>query len=897
MKSFNRRVFLMAGVARIFHSWFGSRWHTWRGAGFQTCCLAAFQIGRALGQCGVRGFGNPRYSRLGSVRHSFACGISLLALALSVHAAVDFPGPMPGKAESSQRSGVLTLENSVVSESWQVAGGQLRPLRLQNKLTGKPLDQTGAELFRLGLSPAKEYKGVAVAVRLEHDRVVALASRDGSAWTELAEFPRAEFAGPPKLVRLGKLNLQAQVKNHPDPGAPGRCRISEFNLADTVQAPAEFEFDRRANQADAREYPFPAGTNFVSCRIDKDTDQGMSWGPALALVWEDGKKFLLVGVREAKPVFNITTAAGEQILDGTLQDYPTMDLPASAFRLQGVPKFVRLVPAADGIRVADRIGGAAVEAELVSPRGLHAHWRAELRDGSSYIRQTVRFSSPDKTLPMFGVELADVRVAGAKTIGFVPGCPVAGGGMFFGVEMPGAQNAVAEAAVRIGLACKLELSAAQDYAFGAVAGVAAEGQLRRAFLYYLERERARPSKPFLHYNCWYDLGFSADAEKILDVVSNFNAELVEKRGVPVQSYLVDDGWDTPGQGLWAEDLDKFPGGFAALRTRMEKLHGRLAIWISPLGGYGGNEERTATAQKLGLIPAGAHLDLAYPGYKQWFQDRCLRLMREDGVNAFKWDKAGEGVSPHFMALLDIARNLRQQNPEVFINVTVGTWPSPFWLNHVDSTWRNGSADVGWAGKGDDREQWLTFRDGECRRMFVLKSPLYPLNSIMAHGIVEGRNFQGERVAKAGPHLRHEARSYFANGSSLQELYLTPSLMTPEAWDDVANAAKWAQTNADVLVDSHWVGGDPLKLQVYGYAAWSPRKATLMLRNPDDQPQTIRLNTETVFELPRGAATKYTLKSPYPDQRLQTLSLAAGLPESVTLQPFEVLVFDAQPAGR
>ena len=66
-------------------------------------------------------------------------------------------------------------------------------------------------------------------------------------------------------------------------------------------------------------------------------------------------------------------------------------------------------------------------------------------------------------------------------------------------------------------------------------------------------------------------------------------------------------------------------------------------------------ERTADAQKMGLIPAGAPLDLAYPRYKEWFQNRCLQLMREDGVNAFKWDKAGDGVSPHFMALLDIAR--------------------------------------------------------------------------------------------------------------------------------------------------------------------------------------------------------------------------------------------------
>ena len=279
-------------------------------------------------------------------------------------------------------------------------------------------------------------------------------------------------------------------------------------------------------------------------------------------------------------------------------------------------------------------------------------------------------------------------------------------------------------------------------------------------------------------------------------------------------------------------------------------------------------------------------------------------MREDGVNSFKWDKAGEGVSPHFMALLDVARNLRKQNSDVFINVTVGTWPSPFWLNHVDSTWRNGSADVGWAGKGlistnkYDREKWLTFRDGYCRQLFVQKSPLYPLNSIMAHGIVHGREFQGGDVGRNNPpDLKNEARSYFANGSSLQELYLTPSLMTSNSWDQIAEAAKWAQANADVLVDSHWVGGDPLKLQIYGYAAWNPHKGTLMLRNPDNQPQTVTLDIATVFELPAGAAKDYALQSPYKEQRVQTLSLAAGHPQSITLEPFEVLVFDARPAGK
>lgn len=808
-------------------------------------------------------------------------------------AGVAFPGKDPGKAKSLRAASSFTLENDVIAASWQADGQTIHPFAIVNKLTGQRFAQKDASLFRLATtdSPAQA-EGVVVEVRLDGDQVVALASRDGLAWSTLATFPRAELPGEPKLVRIGKMNLKAEAKDYYDHGPEGVGAISELSPLPASLPFGRFEFKTGANQAATKEYPFHAGTKIVSCRIDKGTDQGQSWGPALALIWEDSAKFLLVGVREKGPVFNITTAAGETTKNAVLASYPAFDVTSTEFHLANPPKLVRLEAQRQGVRVADGIAGVAMEAELVSARGIRALWRAELRDGSNYIRQTLDLSAASKTVALSGLELCDIRVPEAVTVGSCPGCPVAGSGMFFGVEMPGSQNAVGPAGARIGFASKLVLSATQSYAFGSVTGVAPEGQLRRAFLCYMERERARPSKPFLHYNCWYDLGFSVSEKSMLDVVSQFDAELVKKRGVPVLSYLVDDGWDNPDKGLWVENTSKFPTGFRGLSQNMAKADAHLSVWISPLGGYGGAKERTEWARKMDLIPATSELDLAEPGYKKWFQDRCLQMMREDGVNAFKWDRAGEGVSPHFMALLDVARNLRKQDRDVFINVTVGTWPSPFWLNHVDTTWRNGSADVGWAGKGDDREKWLTFRDGNCHHYFAEMSPLYPLNSAMHHGIVHGRCFQGERVGKAGPDLKNEARSYFANGASLQELYLTPSMMTADAWDRVAEAAKWAHANADVLRDSHWVGGDPLKMQTYGYAAWSPRKGTVMIRNPDDKPQTIALDAAVVFELPAGAPKVYALTSPYADQRLQNLSLKAGQPQTVTLEPFEVLVFDA-----
>ena len=822
--------------------------------------------------------------------------VSHTAFSQDIATGVSFPGKEPGRAIAEVKDGKLSLANDVIGATWDVREDGIFPALLVNKLTGRRFDQQGAELFCLATKPAGEGDGsIAISIRLGLERVVVSAGKDGYALSEVASFPRADFPGEPKLVRVGTMNLKAQARDHNGAaGAMGESRVFEIRPAPAPPTKDHFEFKTPAHRAMTSEFPFPAGAGRITARIDKGTDTGLSWSPALALVWEDGTRFLLVGLREKSGVLNITTAAGEQIRGVKSGAFPLGDLKASAFKLAGAPRVVKAALVTNTSRLSDHVPGVALEAALVAPNGLRATWRAELRDGSGYVRQSVEFASPEKKIALHGVTLADVRVTGARTVGTAPGCPVAGTGFFFGVEMPGAQNLVDDDGARIGFACALELAPGQLVRFSAVTGIAPEGQLRRAFLCYIERERARASRPFLHYNCWYDLGYGVNQAKLIEVVARFDAELVKKRGVPVQAFLVDDGWDDPAKGLWVENARTFPQGFAGMKETFDKFGTHLGIWISPLGGYGGDKERNVLARRMELIPEDAKMDLSFPRYRQWFEERCLQLMREGGVNIFKWDRAGNGASPHFMALLEIARKLRAQNPDVFINVTAGTWPSPFWLNHVDSTWRNNSNDVGWAGKGDDREKWLTFRDGYCHKLFVEASPLYPLNSVMHHGLVHGRAFQGDKVGRSGSNLKNEARSYFANGAMLQELYLTPSMMTDDAWDCVADAARWAHAHADVLRDAHWVGGDPLKLEPYGYAAWSPRQGTLMLRNPDDQPRVIHLDAAVVFELPAGAAQSYALSSPYPDQRISKLEFAAGVTNTVTLEPYEVLVFDARP---
>jgi len=356
---------------------------------------------------------------------------------------VEYPGPQPGIARASQQGDVLTLENNVISASWKSEGGCLHPANVTDKHSSATFEQSGTELFRLAMNaPVARTNGVFVAIRLEADKVVAMASKDGAAWSDLATFPRAEFSGDPKLVRLGKMNLKAEAKDHYDHGPLGVGEIAELFPHPKSLASNRFTFNTGAHQAAVTEYAFPTGTTIISCRIDKGTDQGMSWSPALALIWDEGKTFLLVGVRDKHPTFNITTAAGEKTKSMTLTPYPSFDLKSSTFRLSSPPRIVRLQADKKGVRIAEQIGGVAITADLISDTGIRARWNAELRDDSNYIRKTIEVSSAPKATSINGVELTDFRIDGAKTIGTAPGCPVAAGNLFLGVEIPGALNAL-----------------------------------------------------------------------------------------------------------------------------------------------------------------------------------------------------------------------------------------------------------------------------------------------------------------------------------------------------------------------------------------------------------------------------------------------------------------------
>jgi hypothetical protein len=539
-------------------------------------------------------------------------------------------------------------------------------------------------------------------------------------------------------------------------------------------------------------------------------------------------------------------------------------------------------------------------ADLHDPRSeADFHWCLLMRPESSYLREQLTIHAAARDLAITEVRLLDFQDADAHVSGSVKGSPVVDSRMFFGFEHPLSWSRVDAGHVQAGITRVLPLQAGQSVAYSAVIGTAQAGQMRRTFLAYIEAERPRPYKPFLHYNSWYDIGFEnrySEAD-VLDRIHAFGNELVEKRHVELDSFLFDDGWDNPSS-FWGFNPG-FPDGFTNVAKAAEKIHAGIGVWLSPWGGYEEQKvERVAFGRSHGYEIIHDGFALSGPKYYRDFSKVCLEMVDRYNVNQFKFDGTGNAdrVFPgsafdsDFDAAIHLIHRIRDEKKGIFINLTTGTYPSPFWLFYADSIWRGGE-DHDFDGVGTPRQRWITYRDEQAYRHIVVGGPLFPLNSLMLHGMIYAKQAK-DLGTDPGHDFTDEVQSYFSSGTQLQEMYITPSLLSEADWDELAHAANWSRSHYAILKDTHWIGGDPGKLQAYGWAAWAPSGWIVTVRNPSNAAQDFSLNLRSALELPAGAPNSFTVREPFQSQGGSPAHWQAEHTVVLHLKPFEVRTFES-----
>ena len=558
-------------------------------------------------------------------------------------------------------------------------------------------------------------------------------------------------------------------------------------------------------------------------------------------------------------------------------------------------------------RLSDRTAREEVRGTFIDKdRRLRIDWRLVQPQRAKYLREIVTVTSlmHDEIVPK--ITLLETNTPGAEVDGKVAGSPIVIGNDYLMFENPLAKSRafVEDDKASMWIDNALPLRKGQSLTVSAVMGVSSPGQLRRDFLDYIEAERAHAYRTFLHYNSWYDIGYDsayteADA---LDRIHAFGEELSVKRGVKIDSFLFDDGWDDLS-GTWAFSK-AFPHGFIPLRDAAAKFGAAPGVWLSPWGGYNkGKAARISAGKTAGYEIVEGGFALSGPKYYGDFRKATLDLVTHQGVNQFKLDGTGNAdkvfpgsrFNSDFDAAIHLIDDLRAARPDLFVNVTTGTYPSPAWLFYADSIWRGGQ-DHAFTGAGSPRQRWMTYRDRETYENIVVGGPLFSLNALMLHGLIYAQHAPG-LDSDPGHDFTAEVHSYFGSGTALQEMYITPSLLSVSDWDTLAEAANWSRANADVLRDTHWLGGDPGRLEVYGWAAWAPRKAIITLRNPSDTPKSFALDIGGALELPADAVRTYSAHSPWrADAAQPATTLVAGQPATLNLKPFEVVTLELTPVS-
>jgi hypothetical protein len=556
------------------------------------------------------------------------------------------------------------------------------------------------------------------------------------------------------------------------------------------------------------------------------------------------------------------------------------------------------------VNYAERLAGKIYTADLENTKlGLKVHWEASLRDGANYVRQVFTFAAADsvKISKIILIKLPASVVV--KRAGTVDGSPVVHNNMFFSIEHPMSQISRNKNQYTIALPRLDAINHTTPLTISSAWGVTPVNQMRRGFLFYTERERANPYHQMLHYNSWFDISW--DDRKLndsvcLDRIKVFNDSLIIRRHVKLNAFLFDDGWDD-NKTLWKFNSG-FPEGFTNLTAAAKASGASMGVWISPWGGYDDPKVQRIAYGKKQTPPFETNengFSLTGPVYYNRFKAVTTSFIKDYNISMFKFDGVGagngaSGASITFQkdieAFLKLITGLRAERPGLYLSLTVGTWPSVYWLKYGDVIWRAGE-DTGLAGEGPKRQQWITYKDGQAYKNIVKRAPLFPLNSIMYHGICIADNGLPGKLEMDHKNISDEIWAFFGTGTSLQELYINPHKLSTADWNCLRDASNWSKTNAQALADIHWVGGDPSKGEVYGFAGWADKKGVLTLRNPTSKTKTFIVNVKRALDIPGRLAKNYKF---YDARKGEKITAYKGSSFMITLAPFEVKVMDAKP---
>lgn len=497
------------------------------------------------------------------------------------------------------------------------------------------------------------------------------------------------------------------------------------------------------------------------------------------------------------------------------------------------------------------------------------------------------------------------------------------GSAFFGVEYPTAENHLDPApGGRYELRCGQEYGAIigsksleSDWV---VAGLCPDAHVKKWFFYYLDRMRSAPLRPYALYNTWYDLrspeypNWSADrvmSERTCLAMARVLREKMESHGIRLDAFVLDDGWDVYDSD-WVIRKEQWPNGFKPLADELAKTGTSLGVWFGPTGGYSFHDRRLAWMKGHGYETVGDMLCVAGANYGALLRRRVTDLVERDDVGYFKWDgiqfscsEPGHGHPTDIYSrravmesVAAMCRAARHFQPDMFLNISSGTWLSPWWVRFANTIWMQGE-DYGFADVPSisKRDGAITYRDFVLYDDFRVQDRWFPIANLMTHGIIKGKDFSVGVERELLDKFTDDVLLYFARGVSMYELYVSPDILSDGEWTSISKSMAWARDRFPILMNTEMVGGNPMKGEPYAYVHFKGSRGIVAARNPVMRPASLAVGLDVAYGLDADASS-LVLERVYPTRWISPKLYRAGDRIDLALDGFETAVYEIYPLG-
>ena len=502
---------------------------------------------------------------------------------------------------------------------------------------------------------------------------------------------------------------------------------------------------------------------------------------------------------------------------------------------------------------------------------------------------------------------------------------VKSGGAFFGAEYPASDNRIEKASggnysIRCGAEVGHRIGKSQwlesDWA---VEGITPDPYVKLWFNRYVNDIRVAPLRPFSLYNTWYDLRSPEyprwpkenvmSEQTALKMVNILRRNMIEKHRIKLDAFVLDDGWDVY-KSDWVLRKEQWPNGLKPLADELAKTGTSLGVWMGPTGGYSLRMQRVGWMRDHGYETVGDMLCVAGKNYSALLRQRIGDFVGNDGVGYFKWDgiqfscsepNHGHPVDVYsrravLQSVAAMCKTARDRNPNVFLNITSGTWMSPWWVEYANTIWMQG-ADYGFADVPSIsmRDGAITYRDFVLYEDWKLKDLWFPIANLMTHGIIKGKPFSVGAPMEPLDKFTDDVLLYFARGVAMYELYISPDILSDGEWTSISGSMAWARKNFDILMNTELVGGNPMKGQSYGYVHFKGNRGIIAARNPviEASKLDVELAVSQGFD---PKATGIVIQRIYPTRWISPNLYRAGDKVSIPLDGFETAVYELYPVS-